>query len=170
MTERTLVLLRHSKSEHGGTGADIDRSLTERGHADAAAAGAWLAHRGYAPDLVICSPARRTRQTWHGVAVALGDAGRVPAAPVVRYERRAYDGSAEDLLTLVRGADEAAGTVLLIGHNPSISELSAALDPGGDVDSDGLRTSGIAVHRVSGVWADAGAEPAPLAESHTARG
>jgi phosphohistidine phosphatase len=170
MTERTLVLLRHSKAEHGGTGADIDRSLTARGHADAAAAGAWLAHRGHAPDLVICSPARRTRQTWHGVAVALGEAGPVPAAPVVRYDRRAYDGSAEDLLALVREADEAADTILLIGHNPSVSELSAALDPGRGVDSDGLRTSGIAVHRVSGGWADAGADPTPLAESHTARG
>ncbi|HEX2357189.1 MAG TPA: histidine phosphatase family protein [Micromonosporaceae bacterium] len=170
MTERTLILLRHSKSEHGGDAADIDRSLTERGHADAAAAGAWLAHRGLSPDLVICSPAKRTRQTWHGVALALGEAGPAQAAPVVRYEHQAYGGSADDLLALVCAADEAVGTVLLIGHNPSVSELSAALDPAGTGDSDGLRTSGIAVHRVSGAWAGAGAEPAPLAETHTGRG
>jgi phosphohistidine phosphatase len=170
MTERTLVLLRHSKAEHGGTAADIDRSLTERGHADAAAAGAWLAHREHVPDLVICSPAKRTRQTWHGVAVALGEAGPAQAAPVVRYERRAYDGSSDDLLALVRTADEAVRTILLIGHNPAVSELSAALDPAGGGDSDGLRTSGIAVHRVTGKWARCGAEPAAVAESHTARG
>ncbi|HEY2950606.1 MAG TPA: histidine phosphatase family protein [Micromonosporaceae bacterium] len=167
MTERALVLLRHSKAEHGDT-ADIDRSLTQRGHADAAAAGAWLARHRHVPDLVICSPARRTRQTWHAVAVALGEAAQ--AAPVVRYEQEAYDGSAEDLLALVRGVEDEFRTVLVIGHNPPISQLSATLDPESARDSDGLRTSGIAVHDVPDAWAACGAEPAPLAHVHTARG
>jgi phosphohistidine phosphatase len=167
MTERTLVLLRHSKAEHGDA-ADMDRSLTQRGHADAAAAGAWLARRGHVPDLVICSPARRTRQTWHAVAVALGEAN--PAAPVVRYEREAYDGSADDLLTLIRDIGDEFGTVLVIGHNPAISQLSATLDPESARDSEGLRTSGIAVHGVPDSWANCGVEPAPVAGAHTARG
>jgi phosphohistidine phosphatase len=166
MTERTLVLLRHSKAERPGGVVDVDRPLTPRGRADAAAAGAWLARHGYRPDLVICSPSKRTRQTWHGIAEALPD----PTGPAVRYEERAYDGAATDLLRLTREADESVSTVLVIGHNPGISLLSAALDPEAGGDSDGLRTSGLAVHKVSGSWSDLRPGSATLTDVHTARG
>jgi phosphohistidine phosphatase len=166
MTERTLVLLRHAKAESAAGKPDIDRRLTTRGHADAAAAGAWLGSQGHRPDLVICSPARRTRQTWHAVAVALSET----AAPTVRYELALYGGGAADLLGLVRCVPEEVGSVLLIGHNPTISQLSAALDPDAALDSDGLRTCGIAVHQVSRSWSKGGSMPAPLTASHTARG
>jgi len=165
----TLVLLRHTKAERPDRSADIDRPLTDRGHADAGAAGAWLAAQGYLPDLVVCSPAKRTRQTWHGIAVVLAEAAG-PVSPVVRYERRAYDGSPRALLDVVRALPEESRTVLLIGHNPALSQLSALLDPAGaGLDSDGLRTGGLAVHQVTGLWAGCGPRLAPLAASHTAR-
>lgn len=164
MTARTLVLLRHAKADRPAGLADVDRPLTDRGHADASAAGAWLASHGHVPDLVICSPAKRTRQTWHGVALAL------PTAPSVQYERRAYQGGAQDLLSLVTGAETEVGTVLVIGHNPAVSLLSGLLDPsGGAGDSDGLRTCGLAVHQVPGGWHECGTIPAPLSATHTAR-
>jgi phosphohistidine phosphatase len=164
MTERTLVLLRHAKADHPSGVSDEQRPLTARGHADAGAAGAWLARGGLRPDLVICSPAKRTRQTWHGVAVALpGD-----AAPQVRYEQEVYDGGAEELLSLVRGLGDEVRTVLLIGHNPSVSMLSSLLDPAAQNDSDGLRTSGLAVHRAA-AWANFGRGAAAVAAVHTAR-
>lgn len=182
MTERTIVLLRHAKAESANGIPDIDRSLTERGGADAAAAGTWLAHRGYLPDLVICSPAQRTRQTWHRLAVALaesaasGSAGAEPtavapasSAPAVRYETAMYNGGAGDLLNLIKTAGESVSSVLLVGHNPAISQLSVLLDPVGGGDFDGLRTSGIAVHRFNGAWAECEAGTAPLVASHTAR-
>lgn len=165
MTERTLVLLRHAKAERPAGTADIDRSLTSRGHADAAAVGVWLARRGIEPAEVICSPAKRTRQTWHGVAVALGGSG-----PEVRYEPIVYGGTARDVLNLIRRVADASTTVLVIGHNPTISDLSGLLDPAAARDSDGLRTSGIAVHRFDGAWADCEPGKAPLAATHTARG
>jgi phosphohistidine phosphatase len=88
----------------------------------------------------------------------------------VRYEQRAYDGTAQDLLDLVRQANDGTRTVLLIGHNPSVSDLSALLDPAaGDGDSDGLRTGGVAVHTVTGSWAQCEPRLAPLAATHTAR-
>jgi phosphohistidine phosphatase len=170
MTERVLVLLRHAKAEAAVGGSDIDRRLSSRGHADAAAAGAWLVSQGHRPELVICSPARRTRQTWHAVAVALADSATEPPAPAVRYEPAVYDGPAADLLGLVHGVSEQTASVLLIGHNPSISQLSAVLDPGIGMDSDGLRTSGIAVHQVTGAWAECGTRHAPLTASYTGRG
>lgn len=163
-TSRTLVLLRHAKAERASGTPDVDRPLTDRGHADASAAGAWLATQGFLPDLVICSPTRRTRQTWHGVALAL------PAAPTVHYEKQAYAARPEDLLSLVRAVTDAVRTVLVISHNPGISLLSKLLDPDGEAgDSDGLRTCGLAVHRLAGAWSDCGAGRAPLIATHTAR-
>jgi len=163
MTARTLVLLRHAKADRPNGIADTDRPLTDRGHADAAAAGAWLLASGHIPDLVLCSPARRTRQTWHSVAIALGGAG----TPKVQYERELYDGGVTEALDLIAAAAKEAQTILLIGHNPTVSQLSVALDAAGQADSDGLRTSGVAVHELPDEW-HAGI-PAPLRATYTAR-
>jgi phosphohistidine phosphatase len=162
---RTLVILRHAKAARPAGVADLDRPLTERGHADAAAAGAWLVSRGYAPDLVLCSPAKRTRQTWHGVALALTGS----RAPEVRYERVLYDDGVEQIINLLRKLPDEVGTVLLIGHNPSVSILSAALDRTAARDSDGLRTSGIAVHARDGSWSGYAAGAVPLVTAGTPR-
>lgn len=155
------MILRHAKAATPDAVADVDRPLTARGHADAAAAGAWLARRGLVPDLVLCSPSRRTRETWHDIASAL------TSAPRVRYEEDVYAASVHDLLDLVTGVTD-AHTVLLIGHNPSLSRLSALLDPD-HADPDGLRTAAAAVHTVEGDWVDCGPGAAPLSRSHVAR-
>ena len=160
MTVRTLVLLRHAKAGHPHGIGDSERPLTPRGHADAGAAGAWLAKHGLRPDLVLCSPARRTRETWHGVRVAIG------TDPDVRFERRLYDSGASDVLELVAGTATDIETVVVIGHNPTLSMVSMSLDPDAG-DSEGLRTAGIAVHTFRGAWRDLAA--APLTASHTAR-
>jgi phosphohistidine phosphatase len=165
MTQRTLVILRHAKADRPPGVADADRPLTQRGHADSAAAGAWLAARGYRPDLVLCSPSKRTRQTWRAAAVALTDGPE----PKVRFDPALYYGTAEDALDLVRKAPAKATTVLLVGHNPTVSLLSALLDDTGGRDSDGLRTCGIAVHRRDGAWPDYGPGAAPLVAARTAR-
>jgi phosphohistidine phosphatase len=162
VTTRTLVLLRHAKAANPAGVADLDRPLTSRGHADATAAGAWLAGRGLIPDMVICSPSRRTRETWHGVALNL------PQAPDVRYERAVYGGDSDDLLELVVGVEDDVSTLLLIGHNPTMSHLSALLDPDG-ADDEGLRTCGVAVHAFEGSWPECGPRSAAVTAVHTAR-
>lgn len=161
--DRTLVLLRHAKADRPNGVTDLDRPLTERGHADSAVAGTWLMKHGYLPDLVVCSPSKRTRQTWHSVAVALGQS----AAKQVRYERKVYEGAAEDLLKVLRTVDPDARVVILVGHNPSISLLSGLLDPSGATDSDGLRTCGIAVHQTDDEWR--ALQTAKLIAAHDAR-
>jgi phosphohistidine phosphatase len=162
VTTRTLVVLRHAKAAHPEGVADVDRPLTPRGHADAAAVGAWLSHRGYELDLVLCSPSRRTRETWHGVALALA------SGPDVRYDEEAYAATGSGLLNLVSDTDDKFSTLLLIGHNPAVSELSALLDPAG-ADADGLRTCGLAVHTFDGSWVECGPGLAPITATHTAR-
>jgi phosphohistidine phosphatase len=162
MTERVLVLLRHAKAEHPAGVADVDRRLTPRGHADSGAAGAWLAGQGLVPDLVLCSPSRRTRGTWHGVKLALG----ADIEPV--FDPRLYDGGVAEALELLAETSPDRGTVLVIGHNPTVSALAALLDPG-DGPPDGLRTCGLAVHRVDSAWMALGPDGAPLVSAHTAR-
>lgn len=178
MTDRFLVLVRHAKAEHRAGVADVDRPLTARGHADAAAAGVWLVHNGLAPGVVLCSPAKRTRQTWHGIALGMVESEVASAdqattaggGAAVSYDQILYDGDVDDLLGRVRAVDDAVRVVLLVGHNPGISLLSAALDPSVGGDGDSLRTSGIAVHRPTGSWDRCGPGQAPLRASHTARG
>ena len=91
----------------------------------------------------------------------------------MQYDEVIYGGSVQSLLAVVRSADSDAATVLLIGHNPGLSELSSLLEPAsGDRtdDGDGLKTAGIAVHTWDGGWADCGPGAAPRTKSHTARG
>lgn len=163
-TARTLVLLRHARADDPPGTADEQRPLSARGHADARAAGAWLATR-YVPELVLCSPARRTRQTWQALS------GQLPERPdAVRYERLLYVGGVADLFNLLRRTDETVHTVLVVGHNPALSQLSFTLHPTDQRTDGGLRTCGLAVHTVVGPWSACGPGAAPLIATHTARG
>jgi phosphohistidine phosphatase len=165
MTVRTLVLLRHAKAANPERVADSDRPLTARGHADSAAVGAWLLARGLHPARVLCSPSRRTRETWHSVRVALGDAAN--GAEVV-MEPALYDSGATASLQLIRATAPDVDVLVVIGHNPTVSVISTMLDPGTEVE-DGLRTAGLALHIVDGDWTDCVPGSAPLTASHTAR-
>lgn len=172
MSARTLVLLRHAKAETPGELPDFERKLTTKGESDADAAGSWLADERLRPDLVLCSPATRTRQTWQGVSIALAQAQPASGAPEVRYERDLYAGGRTEVFDLLRTVSDEVRTVLIVGHNPIVSQVSVLLMP--DDQFDGvevdLRTSGLAVHQADGPWS--GVEPGSmrLLERHTARG
>jgi phosphohistidine phosphatase len=164
MTQRTLVLLRHAKAEPPDNyPEDFDRPLSRRGRADAEAAGKWLVKAGLVPDQVLCSAAVRTRETWQCVSAAVGE---VP----VTYEQSLYLSNAVEALELIQQTAASVGTLLVIGHNPTMSVLSALLDRDGGISGDGLHTSGLAVHRFDDTWGTLDAQGAPLLEEHTARG
>ncbi len=146
------MLLRHAKSDWPDV-PDRDRPLAKRGQRDAPGIGRWLRDHGYQPQIVICSAAVRTRQTWDLVAPELG------GAPSVRFEPRAYAASAITLLYLVRELPAACRSALLIGHNPGVSELASnLLEAAGDQTpgAPGLRfpTAAVAVLEFGGDWAD----------------
>jgi phosphohistidine phosphatase len=147
-----LVLLRHAKSDWPDV-ADHDRPLAKRGRRDAPVAGHWLGARGYAPDSVVCSTARRARETWDLAAAGLVKA--VPgAAPPVRYDSRVYEATVLGLLMLVREFPESSRTVLVIGHNPGIGELAVGLT-GPPSPPAGFPTASVAVLGLPGMWAEA---------------
>ncbi len=171
MTARTLVLLRHAKAETPGELPDFERRLTEKGRSDADAAGSWLADERLWPGLVLCSSARRTRQTWQGVSVALTQADPEAHSPEVHYEQRLYDGGRTEVIDLLRAVPDAVRTVLVIGHNPTMSDVSVLLRPyDGEAVLEALKTSGVAVHRADGPWSQTEPFSMPLVASHTARG
>ncbi|WP_374009920.1 histidine phosphatase family protein [Leifsonia sp. LS-T14] len=140
--DRTLILLRHAKSDWSGPEPDIDRPLAGRGHAQAPLAGRWLAAHVDSIDLAIVSPARRARETWALVSAQFA------APPPTRFDDRVYAASADRLLGIVRDVPDAVHTVLLLGHNPGMEQLASRL---GDDDVI-MRTSGIAVIDVTGPW------------------
>lgn len=130
--QRRLILTRHAKSSWAEPGlADIDRPLNTRGKHAASELGHWLATRGYLPDEVLCSPARRTRETWQGAAPALTD------APEPQMIARLYHASPETMLAALRTA---RGTcVMMLGHNPGIAAFAASLPTRPPLDPDFLR-------------------------------
>jgi phosphohistidine phosphatase len=172
MTARTLVLLRHAKAETPGDGSDFDRKLTDVGETDADAAGAWLADERLHPDLVFCSPATRTRQTWQGVSIALAQAKPGGGAPEVRYEQSLYSGGRTEVFDLVRAVPDEVRTILVVGHNPTVSEVSLLLIPDDQYDGNdvALKTAGLAVHRAESPWSTLEPGSMKLIERHTARG
>ena len=119
-TTRRLILLRHAKSDWPDV-PDQDRPLAKRGRRDAPRIGRWLHEHSYQPDVVVCSAALRTRQTWDLVAPELG------GSPAVRFEPRAYAASALTLLYLAQELPTRYRTALFIAHNPGLSELAASL-------------------------------------------
>jgi phosphohistidine phosphatase len=156
--QRTLILLRHAKSDWSGSEADADRPLADRGVRQAPIAGRWLAGWRDRIDLAVVSPAIRARETWQLAAAELGPAG---SRPPVQIEDRVYAASAGELVDVVRALPDDATTVVLVGHNPGIEELVAELT--GEWVS--MPTSAIAVIEWAGPWASAGETEAVLRTS-----
>jgi len=140
----TLIVMRHAKAGELPGGPDFERALRPRGLRDSAAAGSWLAGHGFRPDSVICSAARRTRQTWQQVASTLG------SDPAFTAEQRLYQADSDDLVEIIRATEPDVGTLLYIGHNPAAAELVGLLTA---VEAE-LPTAGIAVIAIDGDWAD----------------
>jgi phosphohistidine phosphatase len=122
---KTLTLLRHAKSTWDDPVArDFDRPLNRRGRKAARAIGAEMRRLGLEFDAVIASPAVRVIETLEEVEQGYGR----PLAP--QFDRRVYLAPPETLLDIIRAADEAAGRLLLVGHNPGLESLAMELDGG----------------------------------------
>jgi len=119
---KTLLLLRHAKSSHADEGLkDFDRPLKQRGIEDAGLIGDFIRKRKIEPDLVVVSPAERTRQT---ADITLKSA-RMKVE--LTFDQRIYEASSRVLLSVLRQINDTSNTVMLIGHNPGLEELLEAL-------------------------------------------
>ena len=119
---KRVYLLRHAKSSWKDESlADRDRPLAGRGRRAARAIAGHLLAEGVRPELVLCSPARRTRETLERLEGALGDGVEVV------FEKGLYGASEAGLLARLRALPREVGSVLVIGHNPGLGELALAL-------------------------------------------
>ncbi len=156
MTERRVILLRHAKSAWGEPATDdVDRPLAPRGRRAAALMGIYLRDEKLVPDLVLCSAARRARETWQGAAQAF------PASPPIEVERELYLATGEALLKRLRRAPDSMKTVLFVGHEGGVDELARQLAGAGSAElrrrlAEKFPTAGLAVVALTlDHWADA---------------
>jgi phosphohistidine phosphatase len=159
---RRLYLLRHAKSSWAEPGlGDHDRPLAPRGEKAVRRIRDHLAASDDAPELVLCSSARRTRMTCEGIADAL------PAGVDTRIEEPLYAASSGDLLARLRGVADDTGGVMLIGHNPALEKLAGLLVGSGDAAMRArmvtkFPTGALATMTFTGSWADLGPGAATL--------
>lgn len=155
MSERTLILLRHSKSDQSSSEADIDRPLNDRGRSQAPEAGRWLAENAGEVDLAVVSPAHRARTTWELASAEL------TRQPETRIDDRVYNASVSDLLDVIRDLPDEARAVVLVGHNPGFEDLASLLTN----EPMSMPTSALAVLESDSAWSSVGVAWASLRAS-----
>lgn len=130
---KTLYLLRHGKSSWGDSSlADIDRPLNKRGRKAAKRMGKELARRGWLPELVLCSTATRTRETYQRFSKGMENSAP-GTAPEAALDERLYLAAVGTLLDRAQALDDRFASALMLGHNAGLQEFAVALSAGGEI-------------------------------------
>jgi phosphohistidine phosphatase len=143
-----LFLLRHAKAGWAEPGMrDFDRPLEPLGRTDADAIGAAMRTNSYIPDLVLCSSAKRARETLDWVARHIGSVRIIHSDSLYSTDAAGY----VEFIRATANGDQ----VLLVGHNPMMEDVATALSGGGDANARstlgaGFPTSALAVIRFDG--------------------
>ncbi|WP_158716271.1 histidine phosphatase family protein [Blastococcus sp. Marseille-P5729] len=151
---KTLIVLRHAKTEADAVD-DWHRNLTDRGRAQARSLGPDVAELGLDDRLVVLvSTALRAAQTWDEIQPALGP------EVVVRETPALYAFDEDEILQVLREVDEDEEVIMIVGHNPGLSDLVVTLT-GEELPDDRavakygqLRTCRGAVLEYDGLWCD----------------
>lgn len=166
---RRLTLMRHAKAVQVAE-TDQARPLAGRGRRDARAAGALLAARGEGPGLALVSPALRTRESWELVRAGLG------ADPQVWFDQTLYDGGGPALVELLAAVEPDVSSVIVVGHDPTMSVVGAAFSDGHadpaveSALSEGFKTAAVACFDVPVPWEDVNAGRLRLTSFDVPRG
>ena len=116
-----LILFRHGKAEpDSDSGEDFDRRLASRGVRESAEMGARLADMGFQPQVALVSPAARARGTWESAQSVFPQAE-------TRFEDHLYHADPHTIRSAAETAGETVGTVIVVGHNPGMQELTVRL-------------------------------------------
>ena len=117
---KELIILRHAKSDWGNEGLkDIDRHLNERGYEDAYIQSNWMVKEKTLPDAIVSSMAIRALSTALLFHRAFGF-----GKEKLRLEERIYEGTVKTLLQVIETLDDTLNTVMLVGHNPGLTDLA----------------------------------------------
>jgi phosphohistidine phosphatase len=167
---RTLLLLRHAKSDYPEGVADHDRPLAPRGVREAWLAGDWLRAHAPAIDAVLCSTAARTRETL----------ARTRIDAPVEFSDRLYNGTPDAIIEQINDVDSLfdhdVETLLVIGHEPAMSQVALGLateDGSNPTAAESISTkfptSAIAVLRTGEPWDQLALDGAALVTFHVPR-
>lgn len=131
---KIIYLLRHAKSDWGDPNLkDLDRALNERGRAAAPLMGAYIKSKRYKPEVVLCSTARRTIETFDLIKAALGKDVNV------QFEESLYLASVQHLMSRLGWIDDSFKSAMFIGHNPGMEQFANSLSASPkDADSEKL--------------------------------
>jgi phosphohistidine phosphatase len=167
---RTLLLLRHAKSDYPTGVADHERPLAPRGEREAGLAGDWLRAHAPAVDAVLCSTATRTRETL----------ARTRIDAPVNFVDRLYDATPGAVIEEINSVDSRFGpdveTLLVIGHEPAMSSVALGLATADGSNTTAAEristkfpTSAIAVLRTAEPWEALSLSGAALVGFHVPR-
>jgi phosphohistidine phosphatase len=157
---RTLYLLRHAKSNHDNLNLqDFDRPLDSSGIKEANQMAAFMKSKNIVPDLIICSPSLRTKQTCEIICNVNGC-----AANTISWDSTIYACSTEELLQAIKRTEDKYKTVLFIGHNPSTTGVANALQKKQKIDE--VKTCGLVCIEFPGKQSWAKIEKGKLAFYH----
>lgn len=128
---KELVIVRHAKSDWGNEQLkDIDRHLNERGYDDAYRLSEWYTQHHRPPERIICSPSIRTTST----ALIFMRALQLNTQQLV-LESAIYEAHRDVLKAVLAAQPDTIQKLMLVGHNPSVSELCNALCNGDFFDN-----------------------------------
>lgn len=145
--ERCLYLFRHGQAEDSAGEGDHRRELTARGAQDVRRVGQFFARQPWPLERILVSSATRTIATGEILLACLES---LQPRPVVKTLDSLYLAEASQLLTLIRSQPRDCRSLLLVGHNPGLSELAASLLR--PVRLAGLRTTGLVVISLADDW------------------
>ena len=151
---KSLHLLRHAKSSWDDPDLeDHDRPLAARGRKAGALLASHFARQGISVDRVLCSSAARARQTFEFVLPVLGGPLDIRIGPEL------YAAGVAELLQLLRAVDERASSVLVVGHNPTLQDLTEWLAGDGEPEAwqevrEKFPTAAMASLSAGGPWSE----------------
>ncbi|MCL2808251.1 MAG: histidine phosphatase family protein [Coriobacteriia bacterium] len=144
---KTIIVIRHAKSDWSTGAPDFDRPLLERGQKDAYVAGALL--EPYDIDLVLCSAAKRTQETWERACKGGAHAKNVVTS------RSFYFTDALTLMSEMNALGESVSTLCIVNHQPTMGELVDILAQPSDLSAQVAHhfpTAGVAILSFEGLW------------------
>lgn len=137
--KRTLIVMRHAKTEEQKENqTDFERNLTERGNNNAQTMAERLAAKGFQPDLILTSSANRTEQTTEIVLLS----GKFTGTKK-RATKELYHANPDKIESQIMSVEDDVKTLMIVGHNPGISEFIYDCDP--KAMSESMPTSGLAI-------------------------
>lgn len=142
--QKTLFIIRHSKTEHGFGKKDIDRNLTDQGQLDADLMSKFLHKKNYNIDMLLISAANRTQQS---AAYYIQNLNLNPNQFEVRKEL--YSASANTLIDTVLTTDDSISSLAILAHNPGVSDFLIQF---GNGYFDSLATSGVGIFEFNNPW------------------